>query len=257
VTAYPAASSSPRIGPARPARRGPGGASRPRAPGCRRRPRWPAARARPHKKEVGHNGQLVQGQLRIQLCDPRPRFLRQLRRGQGIVEPGAGQPGGLADPGLGSAGLPGREQRVGLFQRGERVAVPVHVDHVQVLAGLVPGPLTHQVKGHFVNPGLQRSRQAAAAVDDAVTVPVRGDPQRHQDAVGPDRFDELAGQVQVAADIARWPASRPGSSPVADPVPARGPVRPVPHRAARWRARYRAPARSRARTDPARLDGRA
>ena len=51
-------------------------------------------------------------------------------------------------------GLPGREQRVGLFQRGERVVVPVHVDHVQVLASLIPCPLTDQVEGTSSTPAL-------------------------------------------------------------------------------------------------------
>ena len=100
-------------------------------------------------------------------------------------------------------GLPRGEQRAGLFQRRQRVAVPVHVDHVQVLAGLIAGPVTHQVIGHLGHPGLQRPGQAAATVDHPEAVPIGGDPQRHQHAVDRDGLHELGVEVQVAADIAR------------------------------------------------------
>ena len=118
-----------------------------------------------------------------------------------------GQPGRFAQPRLGGAGLLRGEQRVGFFQRGERVAVPVGVDHVQVLAGLIPGPVAHQVIGHLGHPGFERGGEPAAAVDHPEAVPIGGDPQRDQHAVDRDGLHELRVEVQVAADIAGWAAS--------------------------------------------------
>ena len=111
--------------------------------------------------ELGQDRELVQGQLLIQVLRPAPGSASDSRAAASAsLSAGAGQPGGFAQPGLGGAGLPGREQRVGLFQHGERVAVPVHVDHVQVLARLIPGPVAHQVIGHLAHAGLQRGRPA-------------------------------------------------------------------------------------------------
>ena len=100
--------------------------------------------------ELGQQGVLIQGQLVVQVPDLGAGVLTELGGGQGVVDGRGGQSGGLAQPGLPRTGLVGGEQRAGFFQHGERVTVPVGVDHVQELASLIAGPLGHQVIGHLL-----------------------------------------------------------------------------------------------------------
>ncbi len=77
----------------------------------------------------------------------------------------------------------GGEQRVGLLDGRERVAVPVGGPHIQVLARLVIGAVLGQIGGQLFQACLDCGGEPPVTVDDAVTAVGGGDPQRDQDPV--------------------------------------------------------------------------
>ena len=148
--------------------------------------------------ELCQQGQLIQGELTGQLTGGGAGLGGDPAGLQGCLDRSALRPVDLRSRVLVAPASLGGEQRRGLFDRREVLAVAVAVgdQHVQVLARLIIGPAGIQVAGHLGQPGLDGCGQAAMSFDNPVAPAiVRGDQQRypHADRQRPRRRTPCSG----------------------------------------------------------------